>query len=117
MRATAILVLWDGRLPLFCHHRGSTKEESMSLDLLAIDLGKQSFHIHGIDSDGVSRKISRAKVIRAIAELAPAMIAMEACASAHYWKKIRHDLFGGRVVAGDRKGSPIGRSLRALARL
>ena len=34
----------------------------MSLDLLAIDLGKQSFHIHGIDSDGViiSRKISPA---------------------------------------------------------
>jgi transposase len=59
----------------------------MSLDLLAIDLGKQSFHIHGIDSDGViiSRKISRAKVISAIAELAPAVIAMEACASAHYW--------------------------------
>jgi hypothetical protein len=45
-------------------HRGSTKEEGMSLDLLAIDLGKQSFHIHGIDSDGViiSRKISRAKL-------------------------------------------------------
>src|SRR6202035_4743941 len=59
----------------------------MSLDLLAIDLGKQSFHIHGIDSDGViiSRKISRAKLIGAIEELAPAVIAMEACASAHYW--------------------------------
>jgi hypothetical protein len=48
----------------------------MSLDLLAIDLGKQSFHIHGIDSDGViiSRKISRAKLIGAIEELAPAVI-------------------------------------------
>jgi transposase len=59
----------------------------MSLDLLAIDLGKQSFHVHGIDSDGViiSRKISRAKLIGAIAELAPEVIAMEACASAHYW--------------------------------
>ena len=58
----------------------------MSLDLLAIDLGKQSFHTHDIDIDGViiSRK-SSAKVIRAIAELAPAVIAMEACASAHYW--------------------------------
>ena len=54
----------------------------MSLDLLAIDLGKQSFHIHGIDSDGViiSRKISRAKLIGAIEELAPAVIAMEAYA-------------------------------------
>ena len=56
----------------------------MSLDLLAIDLGKQSFHIHGIDSDGViiSRKISRAKLMGAIEELAPAVIAMEVCASA-----------------------------------
>ncbi len=25
----------------------------MSLKLLAIDLGKRSFHCHGIDSDGV----------------------------------------------------------------
>src|SRR3984893_14751509 len=59
----------------------------MSLELLAIDLGKQSFHIHGIDSDGViiSRKISRAKLMGAIEELAPAVIAMEAFASAHYW--------------------------------
>jgi hypothetical protein len=37
--------------------------------------------------DGViaSRKLSRAKLIGAIAELAPEVIAMEACASAHYW--------------------------------
>ena len=36
----------------------------MSLKLLAIDLGKRSFHIHGIDSDGViiSRKTSRSKL-------------------------------------------------------
>ena len=69
--------------PAFLPPSGWTKEESISLDLLAIDLGKQSFHIHGIDGDGViiSRKISRAKVIRAIAELAPAVIAMDACAS------------------------------------
>ena len=35
----------------------------MPRDLLAIHLGKQSFHLHGIDADGVivSRKISRAK--------------------------------------------------------
>ena len=62
----------------------------MSLDLLAIDLGKQSFHVYGIDSDGViiSRKLSRAKLMRAIAELAPEVIAMEACASAHYWGRL-----------------------------
>ena len=57
----------------------------MSFNLLAIDLGKQSFHVYGLDSYGVivSRKISRAKLMGAIAELAPEVIAMEACASAH----------------------------------
>jgi transposase len=59
----------------------------MSLGLLAIDLGKRSFHIHGIDSDGmiISRKTSRSKLIETIKELAPETITMEACASAHFW--------------------------------
>ena len=59
----------------------------MPLKLLAIDLGKRSFHIYGIDSEGmiVSRKISRPTLIETVRELAPETIAMEACASAHYW--------------------------------
>lgn len=59
----------------------------MTMDLLAIDLGKQSFHLHGIDTDGVivSRKVSRAKLVEVVTELAPATVAMEACASAHHW--------------------------------
>ena len=54
---------------------------------LAIDLGKQSFHIHGITSEGeiVSRKVSRAKLLDMAARLDPATVAMEACASAHHW--------------------------------
>jgi hypothetical protein len=37
----------------------------MSLGLLAIDLGKRSFHVYGVDSDGliVSRKLSRVKLL------------------------------------------------------
>ena len=56
----------------------------MSLELLAIDLGKRSFHCHGVDSDGVilSRKVSRAKLLETIKELAPKAVAMEACAGA-----------------------------------
>src|SRR5271154_3774831 len=44
--------------------RSSIKEGSMSLELLAIDLGKRSFHLYGIDADGVivSRKVSRTKL-------------------------------------------------------
>ena len=61
----------------------------MALELLAIDLGKRSFHLYGIDTDGVilSRKVSRAKLAEAVGELAPKAIAMEACASAHYWAR------------------------------
>jgi hypothetical protein len=35
----------------------------MSLQLLAVDLGKRPFHIHGIDIDGmiISRKTSRSE--------------------------------------------------------
>jgi transposase len=59
----------------------------MTLDLLAIDLGKRSFHLYGIDTDGVilSRKVSRAKLPEVVGNLAPTAIAMEACASAHHW--------------------------------
>jgi len=59
----------------------------MSLELLAIDLGKRSFHLYGIDTDGVilSQKVSRAKLAEVVANLAPTVIAMEACASAHHW--------------------------------
>ena len=59
----------------------------MSYNLVAIDLGKHSFHLHGVSSDGVvlSRKVSRTKLFAAISELAPSSIAMEACPGAHYW--------------------------------
>ena len=61
----------------------------MALELLAIDLGKRSFHLYGIDSDGVilSRKVSRTKLAEVVGEIAPKVIAMEACASAHYWAR------------------------------
>ncbi|MEQ1718418.1 MAG: IS110 family transposase [Hyphomicrobium sp.] len=57
------------------------------MDLLAIDLGKQSFHLHGIDKNGViiSLKVSRAKLVGTVSKLDPKIIAMEACASAHHW--------------------------------
>jgi transposase len=73
--------------PAFLPALLGTKEGSMSLELLAIDLGKRSFHYHGIDSDGIvlSRKVSRFRLLDTIKELAPKAVAMEACASAHFW--------------------------------
>jgi hypothetical protein len=49
----------------------------MSLDVLAIDLGKRTFHIYGIDTDGVilSRKVRQAKLAAVVDALAPTAIA------------------------------------------
>ncbi|QPL38743.1 IS110 family transposase [Erythrobacter sp. A30-3] len=57
------------------------------MHMLAIDLGKQSFHIYGISDDGevVSRKVGRAKLVDAVTRLQPRLVAMEACASSHHW--------------------------------
>ena len=57
------------------------------MQTLAIDLGKQSFHIYGIACDGevISRKVSRVKLVDAINKLRPQSVTMEACASSHHW--------------------------------
>jgi transposase len=62
----------------------------MALNTLAIDIGKQSFHIFGIDDDGVmvSRKVSRGKLVTTVDRLDPRVIAMEACGSAHHWGRL-----------------------------
>ena len=61
----------------------------MAMQLLAIDLGKRSFHLHGIDADGivVSRKVSRGKLMEMVVGFDAQIIAMEACASAHHWAR------------------------------
>src|SRR5690606_36935350 len=90
-RSTAVVMLWDGRLPPRAHSKGpNLEEDSMTMNLLAIDLGKQAFHLHGIDTNGVivSRKVSRTKLTEIVNELAPETIAMEACASAHHWGRL-----------------------------
>ena len=82
----------------------------MALELLAIDLGKRSFHLYGIDTDGVilSTKVSRAKLAEVIGNLAPKTIAMEACASAHYWARC--------WLAAGRRGAPHQSSFRKALR-
>lgn len=55
---------------------------------LAIDVAKTVFQLHGVDERGVAvlrRQVRRGQLLGVIAQLAPCLIAMEACASAHYW--------------------------------
>src|SRR5258708_5480734 len=52
------------------------------------DLAKRVFRVHAIDARGeivVARKLTRSQLIPFFAELAPCVVAMEACASAHHW--------------------------------
>jgi transposase len=58
------------------------------LKTLGIDLAKSVFQLHGVDEHGVTvlrRQLSRRQVLSFIAQLPPCLVAMEACASAHYW--------------------------------
>ncbi len=73
--------------------------------LIGIDLAKRSFQVHGAKADGsvaYRRKLSRGKLVNFLASQRPCPVAMEACASAHYW---------GRQIlrAGARTEMAIGR--------
>ncbi len=59
------------------------------MDMLAIDLAKQSFHGHGVTADGraISRRVGRSRLVGLVESLAPTAIAMEACATAHVWAR------------------------------
>lgn len=62
----------------------------MEIDILGIDLAKRVFQLHGVTAGGsvVHRsKISRPSLLQSIERLAPRLVVMEACASAHHWAR------------------------------
>lgn len=57
---------------------------------IGIDLAKQSFQLHGARADGsvaFRKKLTRTKVLDFMASQPRCLVAMEACASAHYWSR------------------------------
>lgn len=55
---------------------------------VAIDLAKSVFQIHGVNERGtasVRRQLRRTQVLPFLAQLPRCVVAMEACAGAHYW--------------------------------
>lgn len=55
---------------------------------IGLDLAKSVFQVHGVDKDlqvVVRRQLRRSGVIPYFSKLKPCLVAMEACASAHYW--------------------------------
>ena len=73
------------------------------VSIIGIDLAKRSFQLHGARADGsvaFRRKLSRGKLLAFLAAQPHCVVAMEACASAHYWgreiMKLGHEV---RLIA------------------
>ncbi len=66
-----------------------------TIAVLGIDPAKHVFQLHGVDAHGhtvVSKRVSRAKLVETVVQLAPGMVAMEACCGAHFWGRRFRDL-------------------------
>ena len=60
----------------------------MQVQTIGIDLAKNVFQIHGVDDDGnvvVARRLRRKQLLEFFGKIAPCLIGMEACGTAHYW--------------------------------
>src|SRR5450631_251325 len=55
---------------------------------IGLDIAKSVFQIHGVDDAGavtIRKRVSRSKMQEFFADLAPCLIGIEACPSAHHW--------------------------------
>jgi transposase len=58
--------------------------------ILGIDLAKNVFQLHGVDSEGrpaLKSRIRRERLLKVVAEIEPCLIAVEACTGAFYWAR------------------------------
>jgi transposase len=64
-----------------------TRQNSKIVTTLGIDIGKNSFHLIGLDARGaivLRKKLSRAQLEPFLANMPPCLIGMEACVGAHH---------------------------------
>jgi transposase len=60
------------------------------INVIGLDLAKDVFQVHGVDSDGevvVRKSLKRAQLRPFFTQLDPCLIGMEACGGAHYWSR------------------------------
>jgi len=65
------------------------------VSMIGLDVAKNVFHAHGAAADGsvaFRRKLSRSKVMAFLAERPRCTVAMEACATAHFWGRSIQEL-------------------------
>ncbi len=62
----------------------------MQVATIGVDLAKHVFQLHAVGPDGsvvLRQKLRRAQVLGFFAKLAPCLVGMEACGSAHHWAR------------------------------
>jgi len=62
----------------------------MQITTIGLDIAKNVFQVHGIDGDEkvvVRKQLRRSQVMRFFQELAPCLVGLEACATAHHWAR------------------------------
>ena len=62
----------------------------MQITTIGLDIAKNVFQVHGIDATEkvvVRKQLRRGQVIKFFETLAPCLIGMEACATAHHWAR------------------------------
>lgn len=62
----------------------------LRITTVGLDIAKSIFQVHAVEGDGkvvVAKAIKRAQVLAFFAKLAPCLIGIEACGSAHYWAR------------------------------
>ena len=62
----------------------------MEITAIGFDLAKSVFQVHAVDEDGhviVKKKLRRAQVSIFFAKVAPCLVGIEACSSAHHWAR------------------------------
>jgi transposase len=62
----------------------------MKITTIGIDLAKDKFQLHAVNSDGkviVKKQMSRNKVLEFFANTPPCLVGMEACGGSHYWAR------------------------------
>ena len=73
-----------------------------NVSIVGIDLEKRSFQLHGAAADGTvvfRKKLSRLQLIAFLSEIPRCIVAMEACATSHYWGERLARLATRRVLS------------------
>jgi transposase len=72
------------------HLHKQTESPVMNITTLGIDIAKNFFQLHGVDSKGkaiLKKRLKRDKLLPFIAKLVECQIVMEACGGANHWAR------------------------------